>query len=63
MSVYNIPGSPATSLEQHGLILDAIAGGRSQEARQRMQEHLIQVERDIERSLAPGQPVPEAVRA
>lgn len=63
MSVYNIPGSPAKSVEQHGLILDAIAGGRPQEARQRMQEHLIHVERDIERALAPVHPVPEALRA
>jgi GntR family transcriptional regulator, transcriptional repressor for pyruvate dehydrogenase complex len=60
-SVYHIPGSPATSLEQHQLILDAIAGGRPQEARQRMQEHLLRVERDIERTLTPAQPVPEAL--
>ncbi len=51
-SAYNIPGSAATSLEQHGLILDAIAGGHSDEARRRMQEHLVHVEQDIERSLA-----------
>jgi GntR family transcriptional repressor for pyruvate dehydrogenase complex len=62
-AVYHIPGSPATSLEQHQLILDAIAGGRPQEARQRMQEHLLRVERDIERTLAPAQPVTEALRA
>src|SRR5262249_25559237 len=37
-SVYSIPGSPETSIEQHQLILDAITGRRSQEARQRMQE-------------------------
>lgn len=52
-SVYLIPGSPETSLEQHQQILDAIAGGRPQEARQRMQDHLRRVEGDIERTLAP----------
>ena len=62
-SVYKIPGSPATSLEQHRLILDAITGGRPDEARRRMQEHLVHVERDIERSLAPARPIPEALHA
>jgi GntR family transcriptional regulator, transcriptional repressor for pyruvate dehydrogenase complex len=63
-SVYHIPGSPATSLEQHQQILDAIAAGRSQEARDGMQEHLLRVERDIERALVPSaQPAPEALRA
>jgi len=52
-SVYHIPGSPEMSLEQHQQILDAIAAGRSQEARERMQEHLSRVERDIGRTLAP----------
>jgi len=50
-SVYNIPESAATSLEQHQLILDAIAAGRPNEARRSMQEHLLRVERDIERML------------
>ena len=62
-SVYKIPGSPATSLEQHTLILDAITGGHPDEARRRMQEHLVHVERDIERSLAPARPIPEALHA
>jgi len=53
-SVYHIPGSPQTSLAQHRLILDAIAAGRPQEARRRMQEHLTRVEGDIERTFADG---------
>jgi GntR family transcriptional repressor for pyruvate dehydrogenase complex len=63
-SVYHISGSPETSLEQHQQILDAIAAGRPEEARRCMQEHLIRVERDIERTLiSPAQPVPEALDA
>ena len=63
-SVYHIPGSPETSLEQHQLILDAIAAGSPQEARRRMQEHLLRVERDIERTLGPAaRPVSEALGA
>jgi GntR family transcriptional repressor for pyruvate dehydrogenase complex len=59
-SVYHIPGSPEASLEQHQQILDAIAAGRPEDARRRMQEHLLRVERDIERTLvAPTQPAPE----
>jgi GntR family transcriptional repressor for pyruvate dehydrogenase complex len=54
-SVYTIPGSPETSIEQHQLILDAIAGRRPQEARERMQEHLLRVESDIERTFLPRQ--------
>ena len=53
-SVYHIPGSPETSLEQHQLILDAIAAGSPQEARQRMHEHLVRVEAEIERTVAPS---------
>jgi GntR family transcriptional repressor for pyruvate dehydrogenase complex len=62
-SAYNIPGSAATSLEQHGLILDAITGGNAEEARKRMHEHLAHVERDIERTLAHDRHVPEVLRA
>lgn len=63
-SVYNIPGSAATSLEQHQLILDAIAAGRPHDARRCMQEHLLRVEGDIGRMLNPSAPsVPEALGA
>jgi DNA-binding FadR family transcriptional regulator len=62
-SAYNIPGSAATSLEQHGSILDAITGGNAEEARRRMHEHLAHVERDIERTLANDPRVPEVLRA
>jgi GntR family transcriptional repressor for pyruvate dehydrogenase complex len=62
--VYHIPGSPETSLGQHQQILDAIAAGRPQEARQRMHEHLVRVEGDIERTLAPApQPAAEVLGA
>jgi len=61
-SVYHIPGSPETSLGQHQQILDAIAAGSPQEARQRMHEHLVRVEREIERTLAPSRrPAAEAL--
>jgi GntR family transcriptional regulator, transcriptional repressor for pyruvate dehydrogenase complex len=49
-SAYHIPGSPEGAVIMHRLILEAIAGGRPEEARQRMQEHVSRVERDITRS-------------
>jgi GntR family transcriptional repressor for pyruvate dehydrogenase complex len=52
-SIYHVPGSPQTSLEQHRLILDAVAAGDTEEARARMLEHLRRVERDVESALPP----------
>ena len=46
-SAYHIPGSPEGAVVLHRLILEAIAAGRPEEARQRMQEHVSRVERDI----------------
>jgi GntR family transcriptional regulator, transcriptional repressor for pyruvate dehydrogenase complex len=49
-SAYHIPGSPERAIVLHGLILEAITARRPEEARQRMQEHVSRVERDITRS-------------
>ena len=46
-SIYDIPGSPRRSTEQHGQILDAIAAGSQEQARERMREHLLRVEGEI----------------
>jgi GntR family transcriptional repressor for pyruvate dehydrogenase complex len=46
-SSYHIPGSPERAIELHRLILEAIQEKRPEEARQRMQEHVSRVERDI----------------
>ncbi|HEY3069330.1 MAG TPA: FadR/GntR family transcriptional regulator [Gaiellaceae bacterium] len=46
-SAYHIPGSPERAVVLHRLILEAIANKRPEEARQRMQEHISRVERDI----------------
>jgi GntR family transcriptional repressor for pyruvate dehydrogenase complex len=46
-SAYNIPGSPEGAVVLHRLILEAIAARHPEEARQRMQEHVSRVERDI----------------
>ena len=46
-SSYHIPGSPERAIELHRLIFDAIAARQPEEARQRMQEHVARVERDI----------------
>jgi GntR family transcriptional repressor for pyruvate dehydrogenase complex len=63
-SVYHIPGSAAASLEQHQSILDAITACRPHDARQRMQEHLLRVERDIERVVrSPSPAVPDTIGA
>jgi DNA-binding FadR family transcriptional regulator len=46
-SSYHIPGSPERAIELHRLILEAIQEKHPEEARQRMQEHVSRVERDI----------------
>jgi GntR family transcriptional repressor for pyruvate dehydrogenase complex len=46
-SAYHIPGSPERAIELHRLILEAIQEKHPEEARQRMQEHVSRVERDI----------------
>jgi GntR family transcriptional repressor for pyruvate dehydrogenase complex len=46
-SSYHIPGSPERAIEMHKLIREAIADKHPEEARQRMQEHVARVERDI----------------
>jgi GntR family transcriptional regulator, transcriptional repressor for pyruvate dehydrogenase complex len=50
LSIYQIPGSPERSMEQHRQILDAVVAGRPDEARARMREHLLRVEGEIESS-------------
>ncbi len=46
-SIFHIPGSPHQSIAQHRLILEAVAAGNADGARQRMLEHLARVERDF----------------
>ena len=48
LSIYQIPGSPERSMEQHRQILAAIVAGRPEDARARMREHLLRVEGEIE---------------
>jgi DNA-binding FadR family transcriptional regulator len=51
LSIYHIPGSPERSIGQHRGILDAVAAGRQEQARQRMRQHLLRVEEDVEEAL------------
>jgi GntR family transcriptional repressor for pyruvate dehydrogenase complex len=64
MSIYHIPGSPERSLGHHREILDAVIAGRSEAARERMQAHLLQVEKDIDQTLrgVPGRPATYSAR-
>ncbi len=67
-SIYHIPGSPQRSIAQHQSILAAIVEGQPDEARERMREHLLRVQRDIDAVLAGtpaprGDSVPQAVEA
>lgn len=50
LSIYQIPGSPERSMQQHRQILEAVVAGRPDEARARMREHLLRVEGEIELS-------------
>jgi GntR family transcriptional regulator, transcriptional repressor for pyruvate dehydrogenase complex len=49
-SSYHISGSPERAVEMHRLIAEAIADKHPEKARQRMQEHVASVERDIARA-------------
>jgi GntR family transcriptional repressor for pyruvate dehydrogenase complex len=61
LSIYHIPGSPQRSLGQHDQILQAVTDGRAELARERMRQHLLRVEDDIDKALggAGGLPVME----
>jgi GntR family transcriptional regulator, transcriptional repressor for pyruvate dehydrogenase complex len=50
-SVYEIPGSPQRSIDQHAQILTAVAAGHADEARERVRDHLLSVEQDIGQAL------------
>jgi GntR family transcriptional repressor for pyruvate dehydrogenase complex len=56
LSIYHIAGSPERSLVQHRAILEAVERKRPDEARERMRQHLLRVEEDVDQSLrgAPG---------
>ncbi|HXV34072.1 MAG TPA: FCD domain-containing protein, partial [Gaiellaceae bacterium] len=51
-SIYRIPGSPEQSIDDHGLIIAAMAEGKPNEARERMREHLTRVEEAVEAATA-----------
>lgn len=51
-SAYHIPGSPERAIEMHRVIVEAITAKDPEQARQRMQEHVTRVERDIARAPA-----------
>jgi GntR family transcriptional repressor for pyruvate dehydrogenase complex len=44
---YHIPGSPEAAIDMHRRILEAIAEGRPDAARARMEEHLAQAEHEV----------------
>jgi GntR family transcriptional regulator, transcriptional repressor for pyruvate dehydrogenase complex len=50
LGIYQIPGSPERSLGQHGEILEAVAAGRAELARERMRQHLLRVEADVDQA-------------
>lgn len=51
-SIYNIPGSPERSVDDHERIIDAVARRQASEARSRMHEHLSRVEEAVEAATA-----------
>lgn len=51
-SIHRIPGSAEQSIEDHGLIIEAMAEGKPEEARARMYEHLGRVEEAVEAATA-----------
>src|SRR5712692_4758891 len=55
MSIFQIPGSPQRSLDQHRSIRDAIAATDPERARAEMRDHLVRVEADVRRAIV-GEP-------
>ena len=51
-SIYRIPGSPEQSIEDHGLIIAAMAERNPDDARAQMHEHLARVEEAVEAATA-----------
>jgi GntR family transcriptional regulator, transcriptional repressor for pyruvate dehydrogenase complex len=51
-SIYRIPGSPEQSIEDHALIIAAMADRKPEEARAQMREHLGRVEEAVEAATA-----------
>ena len=51
-SIYNIPGSPERSVDDHELIIEAVETRKPDEARARMHEHLSRVEEAVEAATA-----------
>lgn len=52
--IFRIPGSPESSLDQHRLILEALADRDPEGARHRMREHLVKVEGELRAALTPA---------
>jgi GntR family transcriptional regulator, transcriptional repressor for pyruvate dehydrogenase complex len=59
-SIYKIPGSPERSIEDHGLIIEAMEAGKPDEARERMREHLARVEEAVEAATAKSSRAPRS---
>jgi GntR family transcriptional regulator, transcriptional repressor for pyruvate dehydrogenase complex len=59
-SIYKIPGSPERSIEDHGLIIEAMEAGKPDEARERMREHLGRVEEAVEAATAKSSRAPRS---
>jgi DNA-binding FadR family transcriptional regulator len=51
-SIYRIPGSPERSVEDHGLIIAAMAERNPDDARAQMRDHLARVEEAVEAATA-----------
>jgi DNA-binding FadR family transcriptional regulator len=51
-SIYRIPGSPERSVEDHGLIIAAMAERNPEDARAQMRDHLARVEEAVEAATA-----------
>ncbi len=49
-----IPGRPAASVEEHDAIVDAVLGGRPDDADAAMRRHLLNVAQSVRRWLIPG---------
>jgi GntR family transcriptional repressor for pyruvate dehydrogenase complex len=54
LTVYHIPQSPESAVVEHRAIENAIAGGDAGRAREEMREHLVRVERDVQKGVLNG---------
>ena len=54
LTVYHIPSSPESAIDEHRAIREAVASGDAERAREAMRTHLVRVESDVQKGASNG---------